>query len=581
MDPETETTAGKTSPSDTVADEPATRRGLHEDWVASLIGLAIFLIALGLAQTTRPKDFDWDAPRPPALTQAEKDAGKKPKSPWPAPLKGWIGKFSTWKQDPTASLRPKPPKTEKPKSETPKTEKPNTEASKTEASKTEASTTETPPTLEAAAIASAKSEQSKPDAGPSEPSKSAEPKSDAKVPDAPSIENPGDYQWRGVVGALLATLLIGLCACLLQWKTRQQLVQFTVAFLALFALACFSFVLAAQEVLEAANLEYALWALVVGLLVANTVGTPKWLTPAVRGELFIKVGLVLLGAEVLFSRLLELGVKGVLVSWLVTPIVLIATYIFGQRVLKMESKSLNLVISADMSVCGVSAAIATAAACKAKKEELSLAIGLSLIFTVLMMIVQPKIIEAVGMPPAVGGAWLGGTIDSTGAVAAAAESKYLGSIGLETAVTVKMIQNILIGVTAIAVAIYWTRWVEPNETSNDPNAPKIQVGMGEIVRRFPKFVIGFVATSLLASWLFAEAYYSEMWYGAAVDGITKGLRVWLFCLAFVCIGLETNFRELMPYLRSGKALTLYLCGQALNLTLSLIMALIVFGWLFK
>ncbi len=142
-----------------------------------------------------------------------------------------------------------------------------------------------------------------------------------------------------------------------------------------------------------------------------------------------------------------------------------------------------------------------------------------------------------------------------------------------------MIQNILIGVVAIAVAVYWTRWVEPTQGNVDPNAPKIKVGIGEIWRRFPKFIIGFVAASLLGSWLFATAYYSEMWYGAAVSGLTKDLRVWLFCLAFVCIGLETNFRELLPYLRSGKALTLYLVGQAFNLTLSLIMALIVFGWL--
>lgn len=505
------------------ADERPPRRGLHEDWSASILGLAILLIALLLSLNTRPKDFGWETPRPPALTQAEKDAGKKQKSPWSAPLKGWVGKFSTWKQDPTAAFRPKPDK-----------------------------------------------------------SKAVEPKADASSePAEPTIENPGKFQWQGIVGALLATLLVGLGACLLQLNTRSQLVRFVPAFLGLFALATFSFVLAAQEVLESANLEYALWALVVGLLIANTIGTPSWLKPSVRGELYIKIGLVLLGAEVLFSRLLELGIKGVLVSWLVTPVVLIGTYIFGQRVLKMESKSLNLVISADMSVCGVSAAIATAAACKAKKEELSLAIGLSLIFTVLMMIVQPKIIEAVGMPPEVGGAWLGGTIDSTGAVAAAADSKYLGRIGLDTAVTVKMIQNILIGVTAICVAIYWTRWVEPTQGVVDPNAPKVNVGIGEIWRRFPKFVIGFVAASLIGSWLFAKAYYSEMWYGAAVSGLTKDLRVWFFCLAFVCIGLETNFRELLPYLRSGKALTLYLVGQAFNLTLSLIMALIVFGWLFK
>lgn len=527
--------------SSSTIEAPPPKRGLHEDWTASIIGLAIFLIALFLAHQARPEGFGWDAPRPAPLTAEQKAAKKKQESPWPVPLKGWIGKFSTWQQDPTAAFRPKPKKSSAPKTDA------------TQAAKPDAAT---------AAV---------PDA----------PKPDAPKPDAPKIENPGDYQWRGIVGALVATLLVGLAACVLQLNTANQFKRFVPAFLGLFALAVLSFVLAAQEVLESANLEYALWALLVGLLVANTIGTPKWLTPAVRGELFIKVGLVLLGAEVLFSRLLELGVKGVLVSWLVTPVVLIGTYIFGQRVLKIESKSLNLVISADMSVCGVSAAIATAAACKAKKEELSLAIGLSLIFTVVMMIVQPMFIEAVGMPPEVGGAWLGGTIDSTGAVAAAAESTYLGAIGLETAVTVKMIQNILIGVTAIAVAVYWTRWVEPTEGVTDPKAPKINVGISEIWKRFPKFVIGFVAASILASWLFAKSYYSEMWYGAAVGGITKDLRTWLFCLAFVCIGLETNFRVLLPYLRSGKAMVLYLCGQALNLTLSLIMALIVFGWLFK
>lgn len=544
-------------------------RGLHEDWVASIIGLAIFLIALFLAHQSRPANFGWDAPRPVPLSAEQKAAGKKQESPWTAPLKGWIGKFSTWQQDPTAAFRPKPKKPKSPQAPSGPAKTPDTTTANTDSAQA--------PKSEADKADADKSDAAKPDAAKSEPGK---PEPDKPSPDKPKIENPGDYQWRGIVGALIATLIVAFVASLLQPSRGANPTKLIPAFLALFALAVLSFVLAAQEVLESANLEYALWALLVGLLVANTVGTPKWMAPAVRGELFIKVGLVLLGAEVLFSRLLELGVKGVLVSWLVTPVVLIATYIFGQRVLKIESKSLNLVISADMSVCGVSAAIATAAACKAKKEELSLAIGLSLIFTVIMMIVQPMFIEAVGMPPEVGGAWLGGTIDSTGAVAAAAESKYLGSKGLETAVTVKMIQNILIGVTAIAVAIYWTRWVEPTQGQTDPSAPKIKVGIGEIWRRFPKFVLGFIAASIIASWLFANSYYSEMWYGAAVSGLTKDLRVWLFCLAFVCIGLETNFRELLPYLRSGKAMVLYCSGQTLNLTLSLIMAYIVFGWLF-
>ena len=124
-----------------------------------------------------------------------------------------------------------------------------------------------------------------------------------------------------------------------------------------------AYLLAAQKVVNYYNLEYPLWALLVGLLIGNTVGTSRWLEPAVGGEFLIKTGLVVFGAEVLFSRLLELGLPGLLTSWVVTPIVLAATYWLGVYRLGIPSKSLCMVISADLSVCGVSAAIATAAAC--------------------------------------------------------------------------------------------------------------------------------------------------------------------------------------------------------------------------
>ncbi len=204
--------------------------------------------------------------------------------------------------------------------------------------------------------------------------------------------------------------------------------------------------LAGQVTVKHFNLEYALWALAVGLLISNTVGVPDWLRPAMLTELYIKTGLVLLGGEVLWNRLLALGLPGMFVAWIVTPIVLITTYWFGTKILKIPSRSLNMVISADMSVCGVSAAIATAASCRAKKEELSFAIAMSLTFTVIMMVLMPIAIRMLGLSEIVGGAWLGGTIDSTGAVVAAGSS--LGPIAEQTAATVKMIQNILIGVTA-------------------------------------------------------------------------------------------------------------------------------------
>lgn len=375
------------------------------------------------------------------------------------------------------------------------------------------------------------------------------------------------------------------------------------AFLGVFGLATLSIVLAKQETVAYYGLAYALWAIVLGLAIANTAGTPAWLRPAVRTELYMKVGLVLLGGEVLLGRLLALGLPGICIAWIVTPIVLCTTFWFGQRILKIESPSLNMVISADMSVCGVSAAIATAAACRAKKEELSLAIGLSMAFTVGMMLAMPPLVRALDLPPAVGGAWIGGTIDSTGAVGAAGE--LLGGSGddtaLVTATTIKMIQNILIGVVAFGVATYWVTRIE-NKASREASAPGVEPrthvtrgadaprladgdsrlasGLSEVWQRFPKFILGFLGASIVFSLVSELHPQGEQVVGATISGATKTLRGWCFALAFVSIGLDTNFRRLAGTLRGGKPLLLYVTGQSLNLVLTLAMAWLMFGVLF-
>lgn len=421
--------------------------------------------------------------------------------------------------------------------------------------------------------------------GVASPEKAAElPAADQKK-DQPKIENPlkpliaTPAKWTdspleslqkaplGLLGGLLiCTAVFGLGVVL----GGGKLGPFLKAFPLLFGLATLAYLLSEQAVIKYYGLEYALWALLVGLLISNTIGTPALLRPAVRTELYIKVGLVLLGGEVLFGKLLALGIPGICIAWITTPIVLITTYWFGQRILKLESRSLNMVISADMSVCGVSAAIATASACKAKKEELSLAIGISLAFTVIMMVVQPMVIRAIGLDPVIGGAWIGGTIDSTGAVAAAGAA--LGKEAELVATTVKMIQNILIGVVAFFVAVYWVTAVERTPDSR-PDAR-------EIWRRFPKFIFGFLAASVLMSVVNDAVPGGPEIVKATIDGATKTLRGWFFCLAFVSIGLETDFRELGRFLRGGKPLTLYVCGQALNLALTLLMSWLMFKVVF-
>ncbi len=349
--------------------------------------------------------------------------------------------------------------------------------------------------------------------------------------------------------------------------------KFIVGFAFVFLVAVLAYTAAGNATMKHYGIGYAAWAILFGLIISNTVGTPKWVMPAVQTEYYIKTGLVLLGAEILFGKILLIGLPGIFVAWVVTPTVLIGTYIFGQKIVKMPSKTLNITISSDMSVCGVSAAIATAAACRAKKEELTLAVGFSLVFTSIMMIAMPAIIKMVGMPYILGGAWMGGTIDSTGAVAAA--GAFLSERALYVAATIKMIQNVLIGVIAFGVALYWCARVE--------RVPGQKVSAMEIWYRFPKFVLGFITASIVFSLVYeylGKDVSHALIDNGAIRGMSKIFRGWFFCLAFASIGLATNFRELKKYFKGGKPFILYVCGQTFNLILTLIMAYIMFYLVF-
>ena len=96
--------------------------------------------------------------------------------------------------------------------------------------------------------------------------------------------------------------------------------------------------------MKAIGFGYAAWAILLGLLISNTIGTPEWVKPALNTPFYIKTGLVLLGAEILFGKILAIGLPGIFVAWVVTPVVLVSTYWFGQKVLKIQSNTLNMTI---------------------------------------------------------------------------------------------------------------------------------------------------------------------------------------------------------------------------------------------
>ena len=354
--------------------------------------------------------------------------------------------------------------------------------------------------------------------------------------------------------------------------------KFLIAFPAVFIFATLSFFIASNTFANAWGLEYVMWAIILGFLVSNTIGTPKWLMPAVQTEYYIKTGLVLLGATILMNKILLIGVPGIFVTWIVTPIVLVTTFWFGQKVLKMSSRTLNIVISADMSVSGVSAAIAAAAACRAKKEELTLAVGISIAFTAVMMVVMPMVIKAIGLNPVLGGAWIGGTIDSTGAVVAAGE--ILGPVARDVAATIKMIQNIMIGAMAFAIAAYWALVVEVDKSKQADLT--FSGALKEIWKRFPKFVLGFIGASILFTFIYSGmgTDNAKVLIDDGMSSFLGGLQRWFFALAFVSIGLSTNFRELTQYFKGGKPAILYVCGQSFNIFLTFVMAYIMFMLVF-
>lgn len=371
--------------------------------------------------------------------------------------------------------------------------------------------------------------------------------------------------WSGILLTLAALAVIFAVSNHLMGKSIKK---YLIAFIGIFALTTLVRLISSQ-VIFSKYLEYAFWALIIGLFISNVFTVPKWLKPAIQTEFYIKTGLVLMGASVLFSNIQKFGLYGLGIAWLVTPIVIIFMWMFGTKGLKIKNKSMVMTISAATSVCGTSAAIATAAACKAKKTDLTFAVGISLIFTVIMMVCMPLFCKLVAMDPMVGGAWIGGTVDSTGAVVLAGNA--MGELAGQVAALVKMIQNILIGFIAFAVAVFFTTRVDKTAGQT--------VGASEIWHRFPKFILGFLGASLFFSFVFQNTIGVDA--TATILNNLKEFQTWCFALAFTCIGLETNFKEMAEQFQGGKPFVLYIVGQTFNLVLTFLVAwLLLSGRLF-
>lgn len=345
----------------------------------------------------------------------------------------------------------------------------------------------------------------------------------------------------------------------------ERLLNYWSGFPAIFFLAILAFIISKQATIKYYGLSYVLWALLLGLTISNIIGTPKWLRGAIKTELFIKIGLVILGAEILFPTI----IKGGLVSVAQSLCAVLVTWYFCYYVASRSglSRSFASIMASAVSICGVSAAIAAGGAIRGDKKEISFTISMVLLTSIVMLVAEPFIARMLSLPSAVAGAWIGGTIDTTGAVVAA--GALYDEIAMTAAAIVKLAQNVLIGIAAFGLAVYWSLRVE--------GQPGEKPSLKEIWYRFPKFIVGFVAASLVFSFVLMPSIGETS--VSSILGLTKSLRGWFFCLSFVCIGLETKFSELMK-VGGTKAAFVYLTAQFVNIVLVYFLAWLFFGGIF-
>lgn len=357
----------------------------------------------------------------------------------------------------------------------------------------------------------------------------------------------------GLGFAILSAVAISLAG----GKTRAYLAGFGVIFL----LAIFALLLAGNKNISAYGIEYVVFALLTGLALNNLFRLPDWLKSAARSEFFIKTGLVILGTSVLFTDIIKAGLPGILQAIIVVAVVWFFALWLSRR-LKVDDE-FGVILASAVAICGVSAAIVASGAIQGDKKKLSYVTTLVLLVAIPMMILQPWLIGALQLPEVVGGAWLGGTLDTTASVTAAAQ--LVGPLATKAGVIVKFSQNVLIGFAAFFIAAWWILKKGPDEKLGTEK-PSLKL----IWERFPKFVLGFIAASLLFSFVLPSGIVKE------ASGLLNGMRTLWFALAFVAIGLEARFADLVS-IQGGRPALVFIGAQAFNIVWTLLWAYLLFG----
>jgi len=305
-----------------------------------------------------------------------------------------------------------------------------------------------------------------------------------------------------------------------------------------------------NNTLRQAGMGDSVWCILIGFTFRNLFRElyPKFKT-VYSLEFFIKISIVLLAINL--KEVAISGAKGLVVAWVETLLIIIVIYFIGIFILRMD-KNESVVTSCGVSICGSSAAMAITDSIKSDKTMTFALITIMSIFTIPLIPTLPIISKYAGFNVETAGAWIGGSVDSTGAVSACAS---LGGVKmLHAAIIIKMLQNILIGPVALVITSIWIKSIRANL----------------LWEKFPKFVLGFVVVGIVTTML------PDSLEDRAIHN-TFIVSEWFSSIAFILIGMDIDLFSLKEkFLAYKKVLALYLIGQTIDLGTTLGISYLMF-----
>ncbi len=376
------------------------------------------------------------------------------------------------------------------------------------------------------------------------------------------------------VGSLIATyvfllIVMTIGAALLRASIGKFIGGFTVVFWASYVcwiVGSWAYIAATPNQLKTFGISWSLnltaesgflVALIVGLAIGNLFpGVTAAIKEAIRPEWYIKTAIVILGGFLGITAAERLGlatsvmfrglcaiIEAYLIYWAV--VYFVARKWFGL------SREWAAPLASGISICGVSAAIATAGAIKARPIVPIMISSLVVVFSCVELLILPFLAQAfLYTEPMVAGGWMGLAVKTDGAAVASGaitdaliRAKALAVQGVNykegwmvgTTTTVKVFIDVFIGVWAFILAIIWTSAIE--------RRPGERVSPRQIWERFPKFVIGYVVTFLIVLFIGVSAP-ALMGKAKAAMGEANVFRGIFFVMTFFTIGVMSNFHKL-------------------------------------